>query len=1071
MVEASEVDLLSIELLEERGRQLAALLTLARRSRGSARRHLRRLREQGRSLRKVYAALAQDARRESVSRAAEWLLDNYHAISAAARDIHHDLPPSLFRRLPQIATGEFAGLPRVHALASELIRSSGGSLDAQRLHRFITAFQAIAPLTIRELWALRSALRLAIVEQLRERAEVVAQSREHRREADRVAAAFETGTLSAVTFHTELDSAFVTRLLDRSREYGASAAVLRRELDTALALRGQTVQDVIRSESRREAAEETTMANLVGSLRLIAAFDWNDFFESVSLVEQVLQRDPAGVYGRMDFRSRDSYRDAVEELAQPTGEDQLRVALKIVESARVTAAKMPAQVAAHIGYYLIGPGRRAFEKNIAWVTPNQRLRRVVSRYAAPGYLGTIALGTALLMSGAALYAHASGWRGSALTLVAVLTLIPACEMTIQVVQRIAGSLIPPRRLPRLGLEQVPDTARTIVLVRTVLDRVEDVGELLTHLEVQAVGNADPRIHFAVLSDPCDAATETMPRDAEILDSVKRGIEALNSKHGEGRPDRFFLFHRQRLWNESEGRWIPWNGKSGTIEEFNRLLRGAADTSFAVQVGDLSILPQVSYCLALDSDTRLPRDAAKELIGIAAHPLNRAIFDAGLGRVVEGYGVLQPRIGVSDAGAGGSLFARLHAGDSGVDSYTAAVADTDQDVFGEGIFTGEGLYDVDAFSAVLESSAPANVLPSHDLLDGLYARTALVPDVALVEESPSNVLVHLRRDRWTSGACQILFWLFGFVQTRHGRKRNTLPLIAHWNILNTLRRGLVAPALLALAVAGWTVLPGRRWVWTASVVGVFVSQLLPLSARLVVGPRRSQSFPVFLRTLRRDAMTAAAHLFLSVTFLAFQAFDAAHATTVTLIRPVTKRRALGRETAAMASGLDRERAPRQILGEMLSSPIIALVIGTVLIAAYRGALPVAAPFLLLWMGAPFVAYRLSIPVGDRMRPLNDVERMLLRKTARQTWRYFETFVTATDAWLPPDNYQEGDDGSKLARRTSPTDIGMGLLSTLAAHDLGYLRTSALVERLDQSLTTLEGLERYNGHFLNWYDTAR
>jgi cyclic beta-1,2-glucan synthetase len=1071
------LELLGIELLEEHARRLAALLSLARRGRVNGRTHLRRLKEDADALREVYTALAEDARQESVSPAAEWLLDNFHIISAATRDIYHDLPRSFFRRLPMVATDEFAGLPRIYALALELIRCSAGNLDAQRLHRFITAFQSVTPLTIGELWAWPSALKLALIEHLRVRADILAEGREHRRHADALARTLETGAIPPGKIPTEVHPAFVTRLLQRSREFGATAAALRRELDAALAAREKTVEDAIRSEGRHQASEQATMASLVGSLRLIASFDWSEFFESVSLVEQVLQRDPAGVYGRMDFRSRDRYRHSVEALAEPTGDDQLRVALKSVERARQVGAHTPDARGTHVGFHLIGNGRRAFERSVAWMPrPRERARRFFFQHAMPGYLGTIAVGTATLVGAAVYYAHVHGWRGAGLAIVALLTLVPASELTIQILQRLISQLIPPRRLPRLELETVPASARTMVIVPTILDRAENVADFLAHLEVQALGNVDPYIHFAVLSDFRDAKSETLPQDAEILDAARAGIDALNQKYGNGRSDRFFLFHRVRQWNKSEGLWMGWERKRGKLEEFNRLLRGATDTSIAVQVGDLSILPTVRYCITLDSDTRLPRDAARQLIGIITHPLNRATFDPRVGRVVEGYGILQPRISVTFSSAAGSLFARLYSGHTGVDPYTTAVSDTYQDLFGEGIFTGKGLYDVDAFMGALQDSVPENSLLSHDLFEGLHARVALVSDVELVDEYPASVLTHARRQhRWIRGDWQILQWLFPFVPSRRGWKRNTLPLISRWKILDNLRRSLVAPTLLALVVAGWTVLPGPRWFWTAIVTTVLASQLLPLIARLLIGPRRSQSVPVFLRNLRRDAATALAQIFLSVTFLAFHAFDTVHAIGLTLVRlVVTRRRLLEWETAATAAakaaGLSGEKALRRFVAEMASSPIIAVLIAVALAARDGSALRSATPFLVLWIVAPLVAYRLSVPVGARVRPLADDERMLLRRTARQTWRYFETFATVAEAWLPPDNYQEDDELPKLARRTSPTNIGMGLLSTLAAHDLGYVSTDALVVRLDRTLRTLEGLERYEGHFLNWYDTA-
>jgi cellobiose phosphorylase len=1072
----SRIELLGIEPLEEHARRLAALFTVSRGRRGGASAHLKRLRDDTRALRQIYAALTEDAKLgEPCSPAAEWLLDNFHLVVAAIRDIQHDLPTSFVRRLPRVAADEFAGLPRVYAMALELIRCSAGRLDPQRLNRFVTAFQSITPLTIGELWAWPSALKLALMEHLRTRADILATNRAERLEADRLVGTLDTAARVRDRWPSQVHPAFVIRLLQRSREH-ETAAALRSELDAALASRGQTVEDAIRSEARHQAAEQAFMANLIGSLRLVSSFDWSEFFESVSVVEQVLQRDPAAVYGRMDFASRDRYRHAVEEMAEPTGDGQVRVALKCVERARQIAERTPDAREGHVGYYLIGRGRQQFEQGIGWEPGVAvRFRRAFFRHATPAYLGTIALGTAALVAIAIVYAHAVGWRWPMLMVVAALTLIPASELTIQILQRLIARVVPPRRLPRLDIPRIPESARTMVIIPTILDSVERAQDLVAHVEVQALGNLDPQIHFAILSDFKDADAETLPHDAEILAAAADGIRALNAKHGNGGADRFFLFHRTRQWNEQQGLWMGWERKRGKIEEFNRLLRGATDTTFILTVGDPTVLPQLRYCITLDSDTRLPRDAARQLIGIIAHPLNRPSFDPAVGRVTEGYGILQPRVSVTFTSASGSLFARLYSGHTGVDPYTTAVSDTYQDVFGEGIFTGKGLYDVDAFTAALADSVPENALLSHDLFEGLHARVALVSDVELVDEYPSSVLAHARRQhRWIRGDWQILLWLFPFVPTRHGIKRNSFPLISRWKILDNLRRSLVAPMLLALLVAGWTILPGAHWFWTATVLAVMASRLLPVLAQMIVGPRRAQSFPVFRRNLRADTAIALAQVILGVTFLAYHAWDSAHAIALTLVRmAITKRRLLEWETAASAAaraaGIVGGRAFLRFAADMVASPIIAAVVALLVWATHPDSMSSALPFLMLWLIAPGIAYWLSMPVGPRERPLTDRERLLLRRTARKTWRYYEAFVTKADSWLPPDNYQEGEE-PRLARRTSPTNIGMTLLSTLAAHDLGYLTTGALVERLDRTLTTLEGLERHEGHFLNWYDTA-
>ncbi len=1069
-------ELLPIERLEQHARRLAGALTAAPPRRWGARAHLGRADENARVLRRVYSAMRADVRNnEIVPPAAEWLLDNFHLISSTVRDVHRDLPPTYYRRLLKVTTPD-GRAARVYVMALELIRASAGRLEADRLRRFVTAFQSIAPLTIGELWAWPAALKLALLEHLRARADVLANGRADRQEADRVAAVFESAQATLPSLPPRLPSALVVRLLQRLREYGMSASPLRQELEALLIARAQGIDDIIRAEGQLQTSEQASIANLIGSLRLVSTFDWSEFFEQVSLVEQMLRRDPANVYGRMDFRSRDRYRHAVEELAPPTGEGQVRVALKSIERARQAAVSENGGRAAHVGYHLIGGARHAFERAIGW-RPGaaKRVRRWLFAHAAPVYLGTLTLVTAALVAGALAYAASRGAHAITLVWMALLLLVPASDLALRWLQRLISVLVPPRRLPRLEITAVPDEGRTMVIVPTLLSSVDGVQALLSHLEVNALGNADPNIHYAILSDFGDAATETVVEDEAILDAATAGVEALNARHAGGAAGRFFLLHRARQWNEAEGVWMGWERKRGKIEEFNRLLRGDTTTTFVAQVGSVAELRTIRYCITLDSDTRLPRDAAKALIGIILHPLNRARFDARVGRVVEGYGILQPRVSVTMLSAAGSLFARLYAGHTGVDPYTTAVSDTYQDLFGEGIFTGKGLYDVDAFMASLEDSVPENAMLSHDLFEGLHARAALVSDVEVVDDYPASVLAHARRQhRWVRGDWQILFWLFPLAPSRRGLKRNRLPLISRWKILDNLRRSLVAPTLVATLVVGWAWLPGSPWFYTLAVLAVIGAETVPLGLRLLNGPAPQQSGAVFLRSLVDDLSTTVVQSLLSLAFLAYHAYQTIHAIVLTLVRlAFTKRRLLEWETAAVAAaraaGLRGWRGRLQFMLEMIASPAVAVGVGPLVLSTRSEAVVVAMPVLLTWALAPILALWLSLPVTRRVRPLDDEQRRLLRRTARQTWRFFEAVVTEADHWLPPDNYQEMIDGSRLARRTSPTNVGMGLLAALSAYELGYISSRDLVQWVKRTLATLDLLERHEGHLLNWYNT--
>jgi cyclic beta-1,2-glucan synthetase len=1068
-------ELLSIERLEERAKSLAARFAVAPKSR-RAKSLFPRLADNAKVLRSAYATLAGDVHRgEDVTPSAEWLLDHFNLVAAEIRAVRENLPQAYYRQLPRLAQRQWAGHARVYAMALELIRHSDSRLDRSQLVRFMNSYQSVAPLTIGELWAWPSILRLALIENLRRLAEEVLAARESRIAADLTVAQHESGR-PLLSLPDYADMPYVVRLLQRVREYGLRLSPLHAAIDQYLSQRGMTTEDAIRSEHQRQAAAQVSIANVLTSLRLCSTLNWSDYFEAVSHVEQVLQRDPAGVYGAMDFLSRDRQRQAVEELAAPTGEAQVRVALRAIESAR-QAAEVGSMTdrAAHVGYHLVGDGRLELEADLGY-RPRalHRLGRLALRVPALFYLGSVAAITALLIALGLAYISGQGGASANYFWIALLFLVPASEVAIVFVQRIVAYFVRPRRLLRLELKDgIPPHSRTMVIVPTLLTTVPDIEELLERLEVAALANVGPRIHFAILSDFPDAPDREMPDDSALLAAARNGIEALNQRFSPSDETRFFLFHRERQWNSREQVWMGWERKRGKIEEFNRLLRGSTETSFAVPIGARDLLASVRYCLTLDSDTRLPRDAAKKLVGIISHPLNQAQLDPVSRRVVRGYGILQPRVSVTMASAAGSLFARIYAGHTGVDPYTTAVSDVYQDLFDEGIFTGKGLYDVDAFMAALENRVPENTVLSHDLFEGLHARTALVSDIEVVDDYPSSVLAHARRQhRWVRGDWQILLWLFPIVPTRSGLARNRLPLISRWKILDNLRRSLVAPMTVALFIFGWTYLPGSPMVWTVATLAALTFSPLLWLLEEVAGPRPWQPWRVLLRNFIDDTKTSLARTCVQLIFLAYQACQMIDAIVVTLVRiAVTHRKMLEWQTAAssarLTDGAGRSDV-RLFVEQMLGSPVLATSVLIAVAGLRSEALPAALPILLLWLAAPFVAYELSQPVAQLQPEIDEKDRRRLRLIARKTWRYFDVFAGPGDHGLPPDNFQEVPHPT-VAHRTSPTNIGMGLLATLAAHDLGFIWQEELLERITATLSTIEGMESFGGHLYNWYDS--
>ncbi|MBI1848329.1 MAG: glycosyl transferase, partial [Candidatus Rokubacteria bacterium] len=1019
-------------------------------------------------LRESYRVIAEVIREErAITPAAEWLVDNFHVVDEQLREIHDDLPPGFYRQLPKLAEGPLAGYPRVYGIAWAFVAHTDSRLDPESLRRFVQAYQRVQPLTIGELWAVAITLRVVLVENLRRLAESIVGGREARQEADALADEL-LGVGEGIVARTArglarfesspLVTAFAVQLVQRLREQDRAVTPALLWLDQRLAAQGTTSEDIVRAEHQRQAAMNVTVRNVIMSMSLMSTLDWTEFFEAVSLVDAVLRADPN--YPALDFATRDAYRQAVEELARGSGRPELDVAREAV--AHTHRAEVQDDRWSDPGFHLIGNGRAAFELTLGYrAPPMHRLLRAYLAAATPGYLGTIAVLSGFLFTLPLLAAGASGVGPVSLLLLALLAVVPASDLAIALLNRSVTALVTPAVLPRLELrEGVPSDLRTMVVVPMLLTDVVEVEEQIERLEVHYLANPDGDLRFAVVSDLMDAPTESVPGDDETLGAAREGIARLNRRHGPA-PDggeRFLLFHRRRLWNESGRVWMGWERKRGKLHELNRLLRAATDTSF-VPTG--AVAPSgVRYVITLDADTRLPRGAVERLVGTMAHPLNRPRLDPGRRRVVEGYAVLQPRVTPPLPGREGSFFQRLSSGPAGIDPYAAAVSDVYQDLWGEGSYTGKGIYDVDVFEAALVGRVPENALLSHDLFEGEFARAGLVTDVELFESAPSHYgVASARQHRWARGDWQLLPWILG----------SRIPVIGRWKMLDNLRRTVSAPAAFLTLVVAW-MMPGTSpAMWSAFVLATVVVPLLLPVLDGVIPHRRGISKRSHVRAVGRDLVLAASQIGLTITMLTYQAWLMSDAIARTLVRVyVTRRRLLEWVTAAQAKAglrLDLRGFCRRMGGGVALAGAAAVAVAW----GRPEAWPAALPFLVLWAASPAVARWISLPRStEPTQPLSTADARALRLVARRTWRFFVTFVGSEDHALPPDNFQETPSPA-VAHRTSPTNIGLYLLSTVAARDFGWLGTLDAVERLEATCETLETLERFRGHFYNWYDT--
>jgi cyclic beta-1,2-glucan synthetase len=1082
--EPIRAEIFGIERLEQHAESLAA----THRTQGEPSRGLKilpRVRDDARVLLAAYRNIAATVlAKHEITPAAEWILDNFHVVDEQIQGIRDHLPGSYYRRLPKIAAGHLAGYARVYGLAWAYVAHTDSRFEMETMQRFVRAYQRVQPLTIGELWAVAIHLRVALVENLRRLSQLIIRSRKERARADALAdrllglgdrpEARPDEVLSGLG-EAPLARAFVVQLVQRLRGQDPSAMPALAWLEIRLSAQGTSADELVAQEHQAQAADNVTVRNIITSMRWMSSVDWTLFFESVSLVDEVLRTAPG--FAAMDFPTRDRYRARIELLSRGSLRTEVEVAREAVLLARGaggehgparTLADVPERAEEDPGYYIVAGGRRGFERRLGFRVPLRiRLRRAYRAYAIAGYVGAIAALTALLVSGPILLTRSAGAAPWIVALLGILGLVPASDIAVSLVQRLVPLLIPPRLLPKLALASgVPPELRTLVVVPTLLRRRSEIEEQLERLEVHYLANPEGEIHFALLTDWADATAERVPGDEVLVGDVAAGIARLNRRYPgpAGGGERFLLLHRRRLWNDKEGRWIGWERKRGKLHELNRLLRGAPDTSFIPIDGRPPTVPQgVRYVITLDSDTRLPMGTARRLVGTMAHPLNRPRLDPRERRVVDGYAIVQPRITASlPTGPESTTYQRIISGPGGVDPYAAAISDVYQDLFGEGSYTGKGIYDVDAFETALEGRVPENTLLSHDLFESSFARAGLATDVDLFEEFPTNYEVAAgRQHRWVRGDWQLLPWILGF--------RGRIPAHGRLKMLDNLRRSLAAPAAFLLAVAAWILPRVPPLCWT----GLFLASIvLPAVIPVLDGllPQRwGFSKRSHLRAVAHDIAVALSQTLLAIAMLAHQAWLMIDAIVRTLCRLyLTRRHLLEWVTTAQAEyGADvRLRTFYRHLG---GGVFLAAVSGLLLVTLEPGAWFVGMPFILLWLLSPVLARSISVPTRiAESQALTTAETRALRLVARRTWRFFETFVDREDQALPLDNFQE-DPAPVGAHRTSPTNLGLYLLSVTVARDFGWIGTLETVERLEATFQTMTSLHRVRGHFVNWYDT--
>jgi cellobiose phosphorylase len=1076
-------ELFSMEQMEQYGKILAGMHTLGTKAK-PVQPLLSRLADNEAILLEVHDLVSEAVKANNqITPAGEWLLDNFYLIEEQIRTGRKHFPKGYSKELPRLQNGPSAGLPRVYDIAKEIISHGEGHVNPDSLRRLVASYQTITPLKLGELWAIPIMLRLALIENLRSVATRIASGRIDRdladSWADQMIDVAEKDPKSLILVIADMarsdppmSAPFVSEFARRLQGQSPALAFPLTWIEQRLSESNQTILQMIQYGNQQQAADQVSVSNSIGSLRFLSSMDWRDFVEAMSHADHVLQNDPMGSYRLMDFKTRDNYRHLIEKIAKESRLSEIDVAQKAIELAQNGAERNGRDHrTSHVGFYLVGKGLRQLEKETRRrVSPAAGLRKAILRFPLFFYLGTSLSGTLVISAALLFKAYADGVATWSLWFLGVLAVFCSSSLSIALVNWLATLFVRPSPLPRLDYSKgIPPESRTLVIVPSMLNDRQNIEELIEALEVRFLANRDSCLHFGLLTDLKDAPQEKTDEDRFLENLASEGICGLNRKYPGTDGDAFFLFHRPRVWNPGDRIWMGHERKRGKLSDLNSQLRGGSASSFSLIIGDTGILEKIKYVITLDSDTQLPRDSAWQMIGVMAHPLNKPEYDSRKGRVTEGYTILQPRVAVSLPGTNRSRYARLFGSEPGIDPYTRAISDVYQDLFGEGSFIGKGIYEVDSFERTLRNRLPENRVLSHDLLEGCYTRSGLISDVLLFEEYPASYKTDVkRRSRWIRGDWQLTPWLWPVLSGLKGpARKNPLSLLSVWKIIDNLRRSIVPAALTALLLTGWFLLPSS-WFWTLVVLGMVSIPPVMISAFSMIRKPEDVRFRQHWQALCKSAAAQwnqTAFVLMSLPYEAFYSLSAILRACWRVI--VTKKHLLEWDSGSHGKQHDLFTLAGSFLSFWIS-PLAAVLAAAGLFYFDPENALLAAPVLGLWFLFPVSAWWLSRALPVHKARLTDRQYRFLSNLSRRTWGFYETFMGPGDNWLPPDNYQE-QPVAVIAHRTSPTNIGLALLANLSAYDFGYIQIGELLQRTSDTFNAMSSLERYQGHFYNWYDT--
>ena len=982
---------------------------------------LRFLNEDFETIQRAYDILSESVKKNvPIPPSGEWLLDNFYIIEEQVNALRSSLNLEKYEKLPSVG-----GVARVYSISRKFVGYTDGVITRENIETFINAYQSKRIMSVEEIYELPTMLQISLIESIKNVSEkIIAGQLQKFKVESLVERIIKNKDQSSQKFHKYRSinlnneaSSYVEYLIYLLKKMGKKGKPYLDALEEEIVKVGTTSSEIVKAEHYDMAVRRVSISNSILSLKNITRLNWSNIFENINCVEKILSQDE--IYTKLDSNTKQMYRNEIKKISQKASVAEIYVATKTIELAE--SAKE------HIGEFLIGERREELLKVLGYTNNvKDEIKKELKKKKLFWYLVAIYFPTILL----SLFISKNYF---------LILLVPISQVFVTVVNKIVMRFTAPKTLPRI--EKIDEDVNTFVIVPTLLNSSERVKNMVKNLEVYYLGNKMNGLYFCLLGDASEEDKEVMPFDKDIESTGLKEIEKLNKKYN---TDIFHFIYRKRVYNNGQGKWLGYERKRGMITEFNNFLINGNNGTF--RVNTIKNIPKIKYVITLDADTELPLDSAKKLIGTMEHPLNKPVIKNGI--VVKGYGLIQPKIGISIKSWSASLFSKLFAGSGGIDIYSTAESNIYQDLFDEAIFTGKGIYNVEVFQEVLKNEIPENTVLSHDLLEGSYVRAGLANDVELIDGFPSKVNSYmLRLHRWTRGDWQIISWM----------SNNKINKLSKYKIFDNLRRSLVDIFTLILFFCGFF------WIPIAIIFTPFIIDLLSVISKDRTSYKKTKNYLPMITGIKGSFYRCLVDFIL----LAYKATVYAKAIFVTIYRmTISKKHLLEWVTAADAEKALGNRL-KDYLREMVQSPIIAaLLIATTFL--YNPLSITKAIFLfVIWCLAPFIAYLISQNTNNRSIKLKKEEKDLITEIAQRTWGYFSTFMTKQNNYLPPDNYQENRK-QKITEHTSATNIGLGLLAVISARDLGFITTEEMLDLLQKSIITIKILYKWNGHLYNWYN---